>query len=85
MKDGNLALCYRAGDEDGSGDGDLRAIPIATITSVSVIDDVRYEFVVATTGQRAKYRFRVDKVEKLEMWTNGLNFLRGGQLGGRAS
>lgn len=82
---GAFSLFYRSGDVDGTGDGELRSIPLDSVSSVVVLDHVRYEFALVSTIRKAKYRFRVDKEEKLEIWTKGLNFLRGCELGGRAS
>jgi hypothetical protein len=83
LDSGLFSLFYRSGDEDGTGDGELRSIPLDSVSSVSVLDNVRYEFGLVSSMRKAKYRFRVDKEEKLEIWTKGLNFLRG--PGGRAS
>jgi hypothetical protein len=82
---GGFGFFYRSGDEDGTGDGELRRIPLDSVSSVGVLDGLRYEFALVSSTRKAKYRFRVDKEEKLEIWTKGLNFLRGCEPGGRAS
>jgi len=82
--EGGLAICYRSGDVDGSGEGELREIPLESLLKVAILDDLRYEFEVQSSGRRARYRFRVANAEQLEIWTNGLNALRGKeQVGGR--
>ena len=39
---GNHALCYRVGDVDGSGGGEEKRIPVASITAVEIDNEMRY-------------------------------------------
>ena len=38
----NHALCYRVGDVDGSGGGEEKRIPVASITAVEIDNEMRY-------------------------------------------
>ena len=40
---GNHALCYRVGDVDGSGGGEEKRIPVASITAVEIDNEMRCE------------------------------------------
>mmetsp|Transcript_33409 Transcript_33409/g.55257 ORF Transcript_33409/g.55257 Transcript_33409/m.55257 type:complete len:487 (-) Transcript_33409:98-1558(-) len=68
----DLAICYKVGDLPK---GQEKRIPLATCTSVTKIDDLRYEFHVNSTCRAQVYKFRTETSEQLELWVNGLQKL----------
>lgn len=72
---GNHALCYRVGDVDGSGGGEEKRIPVASITAVEIDNEMRYEWSVDATVRDAKYAFRCDTHDEMTRWVDGLRML----------
>ena len=72
--DGTLGPClsYRGGDDEVSGD--LKSIPLASITEVKV-GAKGYEFHVESTARQAPYIFRAECKADFDMWIDGLQTL----------